>query len=130
MSCSILRRCSPPDEQTHSRHVHPDRSLATRCELRKVARKEVTRWAAKLVEDRGSDAITSPTVIEMLCGTRNKHELNLTRAYLSKFRVIDEGKITEQDVFHAQRLAAILASWPNVPPAIWVIVSFKRLRCD
>lgn len=105
------------------------------CELRKVARKEVTRWAAKLIEDRGSDAITSPTVIEMLCGTRNKHELNLTRAYLSKFRVIDEGKITEQDVFHAQRLVAILQHRGQTSPPrdlgdCLIQAIALRLKCD
>lgn len=92
------------------------------------------RWAARLIEARGSDAITSPTVIEMLCGTRQKHELDLTRVFLSKFRVIDEGHITEQDVIRAKHLAAELRHRGQTPPRDLVDCLIRaiaqRLKCD
>jgi predicted nucleic acid-binding protein len=67
--------------------------------------RDAERWARRLAQLRRTDAIVSPVVIEFLAGVRTERELKLARAYLSRFNVIDEGRILEQDWEQAKRLA-------------------------
>jgi predicted nucleic acid-binding protein len=47
----------------------------------------------------------TPVVIEFLCGARDRHELDLYRAYLEQFEVVDRGIVTVADMQDAQRRA-------------------------
>jgi predicted nucleic acid-binding protein len=67
--------------------------------------RQARAWAERLVELHETDAIVTPIYIEMVAGTRNRHDLELTRAYLSRFRCIDEGKIIPRDWEEAARMA-------------------------
>ena len=62
-------------------------------------------WARKLIRLEDSASIVTPVLIEMLCGARNVHELELTKAYLDESRVIDGGRATATDWDEALRLA-------------------------
>lgn len=74
--------------------------------LSEYSRADVSGWASRLISDDGTDAILTPVVIEFLCGTMNPHELELSRAYLEQFVVIDGGEILPEDWETAKRYAA------------------------
>lgn len=65
----------------------------------------VQRWARELIELHGTDAIVSPVLIVFLCGTTSSYELELARAYLAAFQVIDQLRTPPEDWKEAQRLA-------------------------
>jgi predicted nucleic acid-binding protein len=62
-------------------------------------------WANRLIAFYNTDAIVTPVYLEMVAGVRNRHELELTRAYLGAFRCIDERRILPSDWDEAVRLA-------------------------
>jgi predicted nucleic acid-binding protein len=49
--------------------------------------------------------IVSPVLIEFLAGALTSNELDLYRAYLAPFEVLDRGNIPRQDWEEAKRLA-------------------------
>ena len=61
--------------------------------------------ADELVEVQGTNLIASPVVIEFLAGTRDSQELELSRAFLEPFEVLDQGEIPRQDWDEAKRFA-------------------------
>jgi predicted nucleic acid-binding protein len=63
-------------------------------------------WARRLAAQYKADAIVTPVRIEFICGARNRAELDAFRAFLSRFRVIDEGRVLAEDWAEAERLAA------------------------
>lgn len=62
-------------------------------------------WAEELIDLHDTDAIVTPVAIEFVAGSRTSLELKLMRAYLSKFRLIDKGKISLEEWQDARRLA-------------------------
>jgi predicted nucleic acid-binding protein len=74
--------------------------------LEDVAEKMVVEWAGRLIEIHETDAIVTPVVLEMLCGVMSKHELELTRSYLSEFDCVDGGDVRSVDWVEAKRLAS------------------------
>jgi hypothetical protein len=65
--------------------------------LASYTREHTTNWARKLIELERTSALLTPVVIEFLCGARDSHELELYRAYLAEFEVVDGGNITQAD---------------------------------
>jgi predicted nucleic acid-binding protein len=65
--------------------------------LAEKGREDARVWAKRLIENKGTNAIVSPVVIEMLAGVRDSHELSLTEAFLDEFDVVDERRIPPQD---------------------------------
>jgi predicted nucleic acid-binding protein len=63
-------------------------------------------WAEEVIDFRRTNAIVTPVFIELLAGARNAHELKLFRAYLSRFRIIDDGRVVEKDWRLASQIAA------------------------
>jgi predicted nucleic acid-binding protein len=61
--------------------------------------------AEELVEVQGTNSIVSPVLVEFLAGTRDSHELVLSRAFLEPFEVLDKGEIPRQDWEEAKRFA-------------------------
>jgi predicted nucleic acid-binding protein len=79
-----------------------------RCSRRKLASKttqDACDWADRLAELHQTRTIVTPVAVEFLAGTRSGHELDLARAYLSRFEVIDGGRITLADWDLARRVA-------------------------
>ena len=68
-------------------------------------------WAMQLIRIELTDAIVTPVELEMLGGDLDDRDRRLTRAYLRPFRVIDRGRVIEQDWDHARRLVERI---PNV----------------
>jgi predicted nucleic acid-binding protein len=66
---------------------------------------EAATWAMKLIDMRGTRAIVTPVYLEMVAGTRNKHELMLTRQFLKQFKLVDDGNVVPEDWTEARRLA-------------------------
>jgi predicted nucleic acid-binding protein len=71
---------------------------------------DVRKWAKELIAFQDTDAIVTPVYLEMVAGVTNRHELDLTRAYLAEFQCIDERRILEEDwddaIRRAQRVPA------------------------
>jgi len=74
--------------------------------LSQYSREDVAEWARALIGLDGTSAILTPVVIEFLCGARDGHELDLCRAFLDQFEVVDRGNVTSEDWHLAERLAA------------------------
>lgn len=70
-----------------------------------VRRAHAIEWAERLREFQGSTVILTPIYIEYVCGQRNRHELDLARAYLGRFEIADGGDVLRQDWEYARRLA-------------------------
>ncbi len=70
-------------------------------------------WAHKLIQVHQTDAIVTPVYIEFVCGVTNRHEMELSRAYLKPFRVIDEGVITAADWVVARQFAERIPPGPE-----------------
>lgn len=54
---------------------------------------------------QASDAIATPIYLEFVCGVVQRHEMELAKAYLQSFRLVDEGRLTDDDWIEARRLA-------------------------
>ena len=65
----------------------------------------VRSHAEELVEVQGTNLIASPVLVEFLAGTRDSKELELSRAFLEPFEVLDNGEIPRQDWEEAKRFA-------------------------
>jgi predicted nucleic acid-binding protein len=74
--------------------------------LSNCTREDVIVWARDLAELAGTSAILTPVAIEFICGAKSSHELELYRAFLERFDVIDRGSVTEADWKMAARFAA------------------------
>lgn len=74
--------------------------------LASYSRDDAARWASRLMELDGTSAVLTPIVIEFLCGARDGHELDLYRAFLSQFEVVDLGNVTQADLQKAQEIAS------------------------
>ncbi len=80
----------------HFRRLHP---------LAEKGPAEARSWARQLVQNRETNAIVSPVVIELLAGVRDSHELSLTEAFLEEFQIIDDRRIPAQDWEQAATIA-------------------------
>ena len=74
--------------------------------LSEYSTSDAEAWADELINHVGNCSILTPIAIEFLCGTKEAAELALARAYLGKFTIADEGKITADDWRKARDLAA------------------------
>lgn len=66
---------------------------------------DAEQWARRLIAVHDTDAIVTPVFIEVVAGVRNRVELELTRSFLKHFRVLDAGRITDEDWEETRRLA-------------------------
>ena len=71
-------------------------------------------WARRLITIHDTNAIVTPVYIEFAAGVRNSAELELTRAFLDQFDVIDGGRITVEGWQETRRLAQRIP--PNGKP--------------
>jgi len=62
-------------------------------------------WAKQLIEIHSTNLICTPVLIEVLAGTRDRRDLELHRAYLGEFNLIDELRIPPAVWQRAQELA-------------------------
>src|SRR3954451_8619131 len=67
---------------------------------RRHSPKDATGWAEELIKTHAADAIVTPVYIEVPAGTRDRHDLWITRAFLGRFRCIDRGDVPASD-WHA-----------------------------
>jgi predicted nucleic acid-binding protein len=62
-------------------------------------------WADDLLELYQTNAIVSPVYLEFVAGTSSHADLKLSRAYLSRFVIVDGWKIVDRDLKEARRIA-------------------------
>jgi predicted nucleic acid-binding protein len=78
--------------------------------LHEYTEADAKRWADDLIKFWKTNVIATPVAIELLARARNAHELRMYRAYLSKFRDVDEGRILATDWEEAANKAARIPS--------------------
>jgi hypothetical protein len=66
---------------------------------------DARHWAAELIELRRSNLIVSPVAVEFYCGSTNREEIRLYRAFLGEFHVVDSGAIPVADWEDARKRA-------------------------
>ena len=66
---------------------------------------DARHWAKQTIELYDTNAIVTPVYVEMVAGVSDKHELELTHAFLAQFDSIDKGKISQADWEEAIRIA-------------------------
>ncbi len=91
-------------------------------------------WADQLIHHHKSDAILTPIYLEVVGGVNHRHEMELTKAFLSKLQIVDRGNITEADWIEARRLAERIP-WGSEPRPRGVVDCLiraiaNRLRYD
>jgi predicted nucleic acid-binding protein len=103
----------------HFRGLHP---------YQEASPSVASNHAQELISKLNTDAIVTPVEIEMLAGARNRHEIELTEAFLKPFRLIDRRRILAEDWEEARRVSKYLPkqvhsssrrktrSEPNVQP--------------
>lgn len=74
--------------------------------LSSYSREDASRWAEALIKLDSTAAVLTPVVLEFPCGARDAHELDLYRAFLARFDVVDRGLISQQDWQRAEQFAA------------------------
>jgi len=84
--------------------------------LAEKGQEDARDWAKRLIENKGTKAIVSPVVIEMLAGVRDSHELSLTEAFLDEFDIVDERKIPPQDWELAGTIAKRVVKYDRLVP--------------
>jgi predicted nucleic acid-binding protein len=70
-----------------------------------LSRHSVKNWARELASLHDTNEIVTPVYIEFIGGARSKAELDLFHAYLTEFRIIDDGRVLPVDWSHTERLA-------------------------
>jgi predicted nucleic acid-binding protein len=65
---------------------------------------EAKNWGKELVRLHGTDAIVTPVYLEMVVGVQSAHQLDLMRAFLGEFRIIDNWNVTPEDWKEARRI--------------------------
>jgi hypothetical protein len=58
---------------------------------------EAKGWGKELAGLHDTDAIVTPVYLEMVVGVVSAHQLDLMRAFLGHFRIIDNGNLTPED---------------------------------
>jgi predicted nucleic acid-binding protein len=73
-------------------------------------------WAEVLIKLEKTDAIVTPVELELLGGDLSTNDRSLTAAFLEPFRIIDEGRILQEDWEHARRLISRIPRGPSPRP--------------
>jgi predicted nucleic acid-binding protein len=73
--------------------------------LERLTEADAEAGARELAQLRGTNCIVTPVYIEFVAGTASAHELQLARAYLSEFDIVDQGRILDEDWVEARHLA-------------------------
>lgn len=66
---------------------------------------QIQSMARQLIDGHQTDAIVTPVAIEFFAGTQNAQELLTARIYVGCFRVIDQGRVSNEDWKRAKELA-------------------------
>jgi hypothetical protein len=103
-------------------------------DLEQCSTADAASWALELIRIHQTDAIVTPVYLEFVGGVVHRHEMGLAKAYLERFRVLDDGGITEDDLSLARQIAERIAPGPEptrrgaVDCLIKAIA--RRFRCE
>lgn len=81
--------------------------------LSEVNLRDVKVWAKELIAFHQSNAIVTPVYVEIMAGTMNRWQLQLTRAFLEAFDCVDDHHVTREDWSQAIRLAQRIPYKPH-----------------
>ncbi len=95
-------------------------------------RADVESWARELIGIHQTDKIVTPVYLEFVGGVVNRHAMDLSRAYLSRFEILDQGRITPEDWATARRLAERIPPTARPRGAVDCLIQAIaiRLKCD
>ena len=66
---------------------------------------DVESWAGKLIGIHQTNLFVTSVYLESVCGATDRREMELAKAYLNVFLVLDEGDIRSEDWSKARQLA-------------------------
>ena len=66
---------------------------------------DAEEWAAELIELYKTNCILTPVYLEFIGGVVDRHEMELARAFLGAFSILDGGDIRPEDWTKARQLA-------------------------
>ncbi len=85
--------------------IHQWRRKSGESRGKSFSKEEVEGWADELIQLHKTSAICTVVRLEFLCNTDGKEKLQRAREYLDRFRVVDAGELTRDDL----KLAEIFA---------------------
>ncbi len=100
--------------------------------LDEYTREDAKAWAEELIRIYRTNLILTPVYLEFVGGVVERHEMELTRAFLNVFVILDEGRIRPEDWSKARQLAERIAPGSRPRGAIDCLIKAIaiRLRCD
>ncbi len=89
-------------------------------------------WAAELVELHKTDWIVTPVYLEFIGGVASSREMELAKAFLGAFSILDGGDIRPEDWTKARQLAERIPPDSRPRGAIDCLIRAItiRLRCE
>jgi predicted nucleic acid-binding protein len=89
-------------------------------------------WAKELIEIYKTNFILTPVYLEVVGGVVDRHEMELIKAFLNVFLILDEGRIKPEDWTKARQLAERISIGSRPRGAIDCLIKAIaiRLRCD
>jgi len=92
---------------------------------------DVEVWAAELIELYETNCILTPVYLEFIGGVIDRREMELSRAFLGAFSILDEGDIRPEDWTKACQLAERIPQDTRPRGAIDCLIKAItiRLRC-
>ena len=99
--------------------------------IAEYTRTDVESWAKELIGIYQTNYILTPVYLEFVSGVVERYEMEMSKAFLSHFIVLDEGKITPEDWAEARRLAERIPRKSRPRGAIDCLIKALaiRLRC-
>ena len=67
--------------------------------------KDASSCADELIDLYETNAIVSPIEIEFIAGVVDRHEMDLTIAFLERFQIVDKRQVMPEDWLEARRIA-------------------------
>lgn len=103
-----------------------------RTPLSRYSNEDAKQWGQRLVDLYKSNWIVSPVLVEFLAGTSNREEARLARAFISVFKLIDQGSITKQDWQQARKIAERIPRDGRLRQLgdCLILAIAKRLKCE
>ena len=95
-------------------------------------RADAESWARELIGIYQTNSILTPVYLEVVGGVVDRHEMELTKAFLSKFLILDEGRILPEDWTKARQLAERIAPGSRPRGAIDCLIKAIaiRMKCE
>lgn len=103
-------------------------------DLTRCTASDAEEWASRLIKIHQTNAIVTPVYLEVVGGVIHGHEMELTKAFLNCFKILDEGRLVEEDLTLARQFAERIPVGPEPSRrgAVDCLIKAlaRRFRCE